>query len=711
MPPVEPTDTDTTLPQTQDAPSPVAVQATFRPHPKGFGFATPLEEADWSDDSDSIFVPPQLTRGLLADDVIHVEAVTDDKGARAVAVTVLRRHRRMLSGVVASRAGRDVITPDPSLATSWVALTDTLASQLTPHQNRVVVVLLSDSLTELRAQALIAGPFVDGSPKAVRAKTVTQTFGRITPAAFPGAHAAIGMLAASTTHLKLTGQLAGGQRGGASGLDRAGTFPTDVTTFEERRDEPCVTIDGEQSRDLDDAVWAAWDHLDAADVDVAVHIVDAARAIGIGSPADQYARIAAATTYFTVGENAPMLDWALSEDALSLLPGVDRFVLSVRFRVSPTGAISGVTIEPAAIRSRAKLSYGDLDAFMNGDDTALARHSPDPNDNLPHVLDALIEAARRLGTTRDTTGSLSSLFAEITEEPAVIDGRLTVTAATTYPYANRVVERLMVAANETVAGWLNDRHVPALFRNHAGLDATRAPRVFAAADLLGINVTAPEDVAGAGSALIATLISAAENDTDDPRKRDLLLQVLAGTTARANYSAQAASHVGLNAEAYTHFTSPLRRYADLVVHRQVRACLANEPAPYSAEELTDLGQWLDARLGVSAQLASAERAGLWDLLLGRKAVDPHTNATVTAVTKAGLRLRFAARGTSGFLSAQGISGDGDVNQLDVDPFELATTDRRWQVGQQVAVRCSGTDALGRVNWQLADPPAGAPDPA
>lgn len=687
-----------------DTTPPNNVTATFRPHPKGFGFATPIRTDDDATEPDGIFIPPRLTRGLLADDWVDVTYLTDEKGTHAVSVTVLRRHRRMVSGTITSRAGRDVIAPDPSLATSWIALDDALAKQLSPHQNRTAVVLLVDNSQTLAAQALVAGPFIDGSPKAVRARTVTQLFGRITPETFPGAHdATTTPLKATTTHLKLTGQLAGGQRGGAGALERSGAFPGDVTAFEERRNEPCVTIDGEQSRDLDDALWAAWDRTPSGDVDVAVHIVDAARAIGIGSPADHYARVAAATTYFTVGDNAPMIDPALSEDALSLLAGVDRFVLSVRFRVNPNGTITSPVIEAAAICSRAKLSYADLDAFMDGDLSGLQRHATDANDNLANVLDSLIEAARRLGTTRDTAGSLSRLFAEITEEPAVIDGRLTVVAATTHPKANRVVERLMVAANETVAGWLNDRQAPALFRNHAGLDATRTPRVFAAAELLGINLTLPKDLAAAGAPLIANLINAVELDGVDAATRDLWLQVLAGTTARASYSAKAVSHVGLNADAYTHFTSPLRRYADLVVHRQVRACLANEPLPYSAETLQELGEWLDARLGVAAQLASAERAALWDLLLARKAVAPETTGTITAVTKPGLRLRFSARGTSGFLPAASLYPNESTTQLDVDPFELATTDNRFTVGQTIGVRFSGVDGLGRANWLPTDP--------
>ena len=687
-----------------DEPVPYTCTATFRPHVKGFGFATPTPT-----DSDAggaapqaIFIPPQLTRGLLADDHITVTAVTDDKGPRATHVAVKKRPRRMVVGSVAKRAGRDVLIADPALTTAWVTLDRPLATQLQHSENRIVVALLTEATDELRAFALVAGPFVDGSPDAVRARTVITTFGRVTPADFAGA--AIPTLPAgeaTTTHLKLTGLLAGGKRGGAAGRDRVGPIPGDVTAFVERRHEPCVTIDGATSRDLDDALHAVWDNQDDSDVQVAVHIVDAARAIGIGSPADLYARVAAATTYFTVGDNAPMIDPTLSEDALSLLPNTDRFVLSVRFAITPNGTITTPTVEAAAIRSRAKLSYGDLDAFMTKDVAPLGTHGDDAIHMLSPVLDALIEGARRLGTTRDTHG-LSQLFSEITEEPAIIDGRLTVVTATAFPKAYQVVERLMVAANETVAGWLHERAIPALYRNHQGLDDEKAARVFAAADLHDVPVVTDE-ASDTSIDLIARFITAALAAPDAATK-DLLLQTLAGATARATYSPLAANHVGLNAAVYTHFTSPLRRYADLVVHRQLRAALANENPPYTSTELAELGVWLDARLGVTAQLASAERAALWDLLLARGVATETTTATVTAVTKAGLRLRFSSRGTTGFLPAARLpvdTGEEPVSQLDVDPHELATTNGRYVAGQTLTVTFDGTDTLGRANWRLA----------
>lgn len=679
-----------------ETPHTVTYVATFRPHVKGFGFA---HVNDDTENPPRIFVPPPLTRGLLADDTVTVSAVADDKGLTATAVTVTDRARRMISGTIATRAGRTVVVADPSLASGWVQLDDRLATELAAHEARVVVLLLTDNHDALTGRAVVAGPYVDRSPAGIRARTVVSTLGRVTPARFVDTFTN-DVNGATLTHMKLTGQLASGSRGDAQARERAGTIAGASLGFTERRDEPCVTIDGPLSVDLDDAVWAAWDGNPTSPIDVAVHIVDAARAIGIGSDADRYAKVASSTTYFAIGANAPMLDPHLSEDALSLLPDVDRYVLSVRFRVHPDGTVTDAALETAAIRSRAKLSYEDVSHVMDGNPDALARHAEPIARTVRPVLDALIEAATRLGTTRDTKRGLSDLFTEITEEPAVVDGRITVVDARTFPEANRVVERLMVAANETVAGWLFARDVPALFRNHAGIDPKRIEQVCAAFTQFGVDTPVRDGDTDAGETFIAALLDALDHTETDPHVRDLLVQVLAQAVARATYSPEPASHVGLSAAQYTHFTSPLRRYADLVVHRQVRAVLAGDTPPYTAKELTHLGLWLDARQGVTAQLASAERAALWDLLLERGSVPKDTTATVTAVMPAGVRLRFASRGTTGFLAAKELSDTPGVTVLELDTHELATVDGTVRVGMQLPVTFDGLDQTGRANWRL-----------
>src|SRR6056297_3355777 len=196
-----------------------------------------------------------------------------------------------------------VIEPDPAIATG-----------------RLVVVLCTDDDDGRPiGRALVAGPYVVGSPQAIRAAATVVALGRSAPTLIPGGPAAAGLdpVAAETTHTRVVGLLAGGGRGGATGLSIAGDVPGHDVDWIDRRDEPCVTVDDAATKDVDDAVAASWDGDAGAPVAVAIHIADVAGQVGLGSPADLYARTVASTAYLAVGDNAPMLDPALSEGLLS----------------------------------------------------------------------------------------------------------------------------------------------------------------------------------------------------------------------------------------------------------------------------------------------------------------------------------------------------------------------------------------------------------
>ncbi len=699
-------------------------RARFRPHPRGFGFATPVaadqlsesvvtvqDDAGASSEVDRIFVPPPVCKGLLADDLVDVEVVLDEKGASATRVTVVSRPRRMLVGVVQQGPGRLVIEPDPALGTGWVRLEPAAAEKLQLALGRQAVVLIGDGEDGApTGRAVVAGPHVVGSPQAIRAAAVVVALGRAAPDLVPGGPAAAGLdpAEAATTHTRIVGLLAGGSRGGAAGLDPAGPVPGVEAPWAERRDEPCVTVDSLSSRDLDDAVAASWDGGSASDVHVAVHIADVARAIGVGSPADRYARVLASSAYLHVGESAPMLDPVLSEGALSLLPGQDRWAISVRFDVRPDGAIGNVSVEAAAIRSIAKLSYEALEAWLEGDPSAIELEAGSEGTSATEVLRAAVEASRRLGAERDARVTFEELFEDAEVEPAVVDGKLTTVHATPHAAAYRQVERLMVAANESVAGWLLAREVPALYRAHVGLDPQRTERLRAAVALAGANVPALGDPAAEVEEVIGQFI--AEIDRLDAAgqhaDRDLLVSVAASSTARATYDPDPSAHTGLAAAAYTHFTSPIRRYADLVVHRQIRSALADEPPLHAAEELRALAGWLDARAGAVGHLQARERADLWSRLLDRGILPDAEPAVVTGVTVNGLRIRLPRLGVSGFVTAERALDlpPRQRGTLVVDEAGLTTTSGPWRVGGRVMVRFAGLDATGRANWRLGPTP-------
>ncbi|MEX1178310.1 MAG: RNB domain-containing ribonuclease [Nitriliruptor sp.] len=711
------------------------VRARFRPHPRGFGFLTPVE-ADGTTptlhrgpgpdgsptEHDGIFVPPPLARELIADDLVDAEVEIDAKGASATGATLVERARKMLVGTVQHGPGGLVVEPDPQLASGALPLAAGPAAKLPTSVGRLVVVLLGqDADGGALGQALVAGPFVVGSPQAVRASATVVALGRAAPGLVPGGPEAAGLdpLEANATHTRLVGLLASGGRGAAAGLDATGPIPGAEAPWIDRRDEPCVTVDSASTRDLDDAIGAAWDGESASPVTVAVHIADVGRAIGLDSPADRYARVAGATAYLAVGDNAPMLDPLLSEDTLSLRPGEDRFALSVRFAVDTEGQLGEVAVEVSAITSRAKLTYGAVDAWLDGDEADVRGEAGLAGAEVVGVLRGAVEAARRLGVERDARATFEDLFASAEVTPAVVNGKLTAVEAEPHAAAYRFIERLMVAANEAVASWLIAREVPALYRAHIGVDPERAARLHAAATAVGVSLPALEAVstgtatAADQDAVSAELVTAIEQLATEGRDEDHDLLVAAATSsiARATYDPDPSSHRGLASGAYCHFTSPIRRYADLVVHRQIRAELAGETPHYSTDQLRALAGWIDARSGAIDHLTGRERGDLWARLLDRGYLGSTPEpAVVTGVTANGIKIRLPRLGVPGFVTAERLLGLGpkERGRLEVDEHGIATTNElssgpgAWRLGQRITVRFVGLDDTGRTVWRLGD---------
>ncbi len=534
--------------------------------------------------------------------------------------------------------------------------------------------------------------------------------GGATPDSIPGGPEAVGLPVAETNTnvLRTTGRMAAGQAGLAAGLTPdEGPVPGALHQLVDRRDEVQITIDADSSQDLDDALFGAWSG-DAEDpVLIKVHIADAAGTVGIGSAADRYARTMAATAYFTAGPNAAMLDPALSEGDLSLLPGQDRRAVTVQMLVAPDGVVSGVTVDLSWIRSDARLSYAAVEAYLQDPGpTALMTGAHGPHgaspEALPHVsiaVAALAEAATRLGAARDARDTLEDLFTDAELEAAVIDGKIRAVKADPHPAAQRLVERLMVAANEAVAAWGAARNLPLLYRSHSGFAEDRLPRLLAAAEKLGTPFEDP------GSVQPADLVSLVERLQDEGQHdaAAALATTATGVVARAGYTAVPSAHDALGAGAYTHFTSPLRRYADLVVHRQLRAAIAGEVPPYSAEDLTKLAVWLDARSGAASHAQALERNALWSALLERNAVHFPTPGTIVGISKAGLRIRMTVPGLVGFMPAARALGlpPRQKATLELDTTEMATADGQFTLGGSIKVRLDRLDPLGRPDLKPA----------
>jgi ribonuclease R len=347
-------------------------------------------------------------------------------------------------------------------------------------------------------------------------------------------------------------------------LQEAETLPTDVVPGDlagraDRRDHPAVTIDGETARDFDDAVVAMLAADDA--IEVFVHIADVSHYVRRDTALDAAARERGTSVYLP-GRCVPMLPEALSNRLCSLLPDRDRLAFSVRFLVKPNGAVEGYRAERTVFRSRRRCTYTEVFAWL--EDGAWRADLPP---GVRRSLELLDEAARRVGERRRARGSIDF---DLPEPEIVLDpeGFMTGIQAAPRNRAHRLIEELMIAANECVARMLVWGRQPGLFRVHERPSAGKLAELQAVLAEFGIRLKGdleelpPREL----QRVLAEIV-------DQPGER-FLQTLLLRSLARAVYRPQCKGHYALATDFYLHFTSPIRRYPDLVVHRFLADLLA-----------------------------------------------------------------------------------------------------------------------------------------
>ncbi len=594
---------------------------TFRPHVRGFGFVDFDEPfvAPTGAVVTSCFVPPPMTAPLLDGDAVEAAfGVEQDGRGTATAVTLVRRTRTELFGVVEDGL---VLRVDPHVASGrW-----TLEGRT--EDLPVGTAVLADITGERTADPSDEWDDpTDGDALLERIRVRHRL-----PTGHPD-----DVLAEAEAY---AGRSAG-RRPARGALARRDLRA--LTTF---------TIDAPHSRDLDDALSVYPADPDGG-IRVCVHIADVAEHVRPGTLLDVEARRAATSVYLP-GWVRPMLPNRLSDDALSLVPEADRDALTVEMRITADGDITAADVYASRIRSDVRLSYEVAADLLAGV----------PNDGAPEpVVEALRwlrTAGARLGVQRLRRGGVEARRVEPELAVEVVEGVAEQVAATPSNPANLLIERLMVAANESVAGWLVDRGLPGVFRVHPtpGPDAATALEAFCAA--AGFHPGFGSTLTPLGLSALSSQLDAAADETSAA-----VWDVLLGFLGRASYVPTAGPHFGLASPGYVHFTSPLRRYADLVVHRVVHAFLEGhrDPAAYPSHvELVELCAHLDASTRTAAMAERQMRKSLWLVTLARRtAADPDARFTgrVTGVGAKGLFVTLDGSHVSGMVSARSLPGRG-----------------------------------------------------
>ncbi len=371
---------------------------------------------------------------------------------------------------------------------------------------------------------------------------------------------------------------------------RAVAFLDDVEADQRRdfRGLPIVTIDGETARDFDDAVLVT-DRPDGG-YELQVHIADVAEYVGSGTDLDLEARLRGNSVYFP-DRAIPMLPQELSTDICSLRPNEDRLVLSCIMQLSAAGRIEGFEIVEGVIRSAARMTYTEVHAIISGDAETRARYAElVPNFERMHRLALLMNKRREERGSIDF--DLPEPVIEFDEQ-----GQMRGVTRSERTWANRLIEEFMLAANECVATWLEDLGVPSLYRIHEkpdprrvvqfeelatgfgytlGLGALPVKRIQTRGDRRDAQRSGrqartheiPEDIAVTPK-MYQKLAARIEGKPEERILSYLMLRSL----SQARYSEINVGHFALDAHTYTHFTSPIRRYPDLIVHRITKALL------------------------------------------------------------------------------------------------------------------------------------------
>jgi len=330
---------------------------------------------------------------------------------------------------------------------------------------------------------------------------------------------------------------------------------------------PLVTIDGENARDFDDAV-AILDG-PAGGTRLLVAIADVAAYVPRGSAIDCEARARGTSVYFP-DRVIPMLPEELSNGICSLNPDTDRLARAVLLDCDRHGQILGAAFFPGVIRSRARLTYTEVRQIVADGDLPTRRRYASLVDDLERMA-ALGEA---LGRARHRRGSIDF---DLPEAEIVLDlrGRPENIVKAERNVAHRMIESFMLAANEAVAHYLTARHVVMPYRIHEPPDEDALQDL--ARFLAGFGVRLP----ATGDMRPAAFQRALEQVADRPEER-LVHTVLLRSMKQARYAPANAGHFGLAADCYTHFTSPIRRYPDLVLHRILAAHLAGDRSELTA---------------------------------------------------------------------------------------------------------------------------------
>jgi ribonuclease R len=638
------------------------VSGRLSTHRDGYGFVEPEGE-----ERPDIFVRRRNMGGALHQDRVQVQVTFEKGGGRAEGriTRVLERASHRLTGVLQRKPGGTVVTPYGTAPYDEVRIPEGAVGSA--EDGMVVGLELfrypsGEDLPEGKVVETMGWPDEPG----MDLKIIIRKYGLRDE--FP-----------------------------AEVLEAAGAVPAAVGEDErgdreDFRDLLTVTIDGETARDFDDAI-SVRRHQDGT-FTLWVHIADVSHYVPEDSPVDQEARLRGTSVYFP--ERAiHMLPEALSTGMCSLNPGVERLCQTCVMEIDQAGTVTSARILKGVIRSDRRLTYTEVARCLESEDGAGDRQS-----DLVELFRTMEELCGILRRKREERGSIDF---DLPEPVILLDDRGEMTGITPLArnIAHQIIEEFMLVANETVAGFLVERQWPALYRIHDKPDPAKLAELDGVVRTFGYTLPQPFDE------ITPKDIQRFLKSVVGRPEEDALQRIVLRSMMRACYSEVFGLHFGLATRRYLHFTSPIRRYPDLIVHRTLTE--ASRWGAVSREErATRRGVLRDFALHASERERNAEAAE-WELIDWKKVnfmldrVGEEHNAIVSGVVSFGL-----------FVELEDLYIDGlvHISTLQDDFYRFVEskhllvgerTGRRFKIGDEVRVVVDRVNALTKkIDFRLAD---------
>ena len=442
---------------------------------------------------------------------------------------------------------------------------------------------------------------------------------------------------------------------------------------------PLVTIDGADARDFDDAVWAEADSApdNPGGWRAVVAIADVAHFVRPGSALDKAARERGNSAYFP-DRVVPMLPEALSADLCSLKPGVDRACLAAHLRIDAEGELRDWRFERALMHSAARLTYDGVQEAFERDGDGLA----------PSVRAAITALYGVYGALRAARERRGALDLELPEREVTMadDGTVARIGFARRHDSHRLIEELMIAANVAAAGALETRHSPSMYRVHDRPDSAKLEvlREF----LRGRGIAVPRSGAirpDAFNRFLALL--------ENPRDVGIASLMILRAQAQAAYSPRNIGHYGLGLVRYAHFTSPIRRYADLMVHRALIDAYglgAGDAGRTEPETLERIGAHISSTER-RAQAAERDAGDRYCAAYLADRVDAEFDGRIAGVTRFGIFVSLDETGAEGLVpgATLGVARP----RFDARRHSLAVDGRILRLGDPVVVALREADPV------------------